>query len=57
MYYLESKEPRAAGGTLPARWRTICYGIQREPLDETVKALGSEKYRVTMGAERRSAWA
>ena len=55
MYYLESKEPRAAGGTLPARWRTICYGIQREPLEETVKALGSKNYRVTPGAERRNA--
>ena len=55
MYYLESKEPRAAGGTLPARWRPICYGSQREPLDETVKALGSKNYRVTPGAERRNA--
>ena len=55
MYYLESKEPRAAGGTLPARWRPICNGILREPLDETVKALGSEKYRVTTDAERRYA--
>ena len=54
MYYLESKEPRAAGGTLPARWRPICYGSQREPLDATVKALGSN-YRVTTGAERRYA--
>ena len=55
MYYLESKEPRAAGGTLPARWRPICYGSQREPLDATVKAFGSEKYRVTTDAERRYA--
>ena len=55
MYYLESKEPRAAGGTLPARWRPICYGIRREPLDETVKALGNENYRVTTDAERRTA--
>ena len=55
MYYLESKEPRAAGGTLPARWRPICYGIQRKPLDETVNALGNENYRVTTGTERRNA--
>ena len=54
MYYLESKESSAAGGKAPA-WRQVCYCIQREPLDETVEALGSENYRVTVGAERRSA--
>ena len=54
MYYLESKEPQAAGDKTPA-WRPVCYGIRREPLDETVEALGSENYRVTTGAERRSA--
>ena len=54
MYYLESKEPGIVGGKASA-WRPVCYGIQREPLDETVEALGSENYRVTVGAERRSA--
>ena len=53
MYYLESKESSAAGGKAPA-WRPVCYGIQREPLDETVEALGSENYRVMPDAERRS---
>ena len=53
MYYLESREPQAAGGKAPA-WRQVCYCIQREPLDETVEALGSENYRVTPDAERRS---
>ena len=54
MYYLESREPKAAGGKASA-WRPVCYGIQREPLDETVEALGSENYRVTPDAERRNA--
>ena len=55
MYDLESKESRVASGNLPARWRPICYGTRRELLDATVKALGSEKYRVTTGTERRTA--
>ena len=54
MYYLESREPQAAGGKAP-EWRPVCYCIPREPLDETVVALGSENYRVTPGAERRNA--
>lgn len=54
MYYLESKEPQAAGSKLPTVWRKLCYCNQREPLDEAVEALGSENYRVTRSAERRS---
>ena len=54
MYYLESREPQAAGGKAPA-WRPVCYCAQREPLDETVEALGGKDYRVTPGAERRNA--
>ena len=54
MYYLESKEPGVVGGKAPA-WRPVCYCIPREPLDETVVALGSENYRVMLGAERRKA--
>ena len=53
MYYLESKEPGIVGGKVSA-WRQVCYCIQREPLDETVEALGSENYRVMPDAKRRS---
>ena len=55
MYYLESKEPRATAGRLAVVWKPICYGTQREPLDEAVQALGSENYRVTLGIERKTA--
>ena len=54
MYYLESREHRTASDKPPA-WRPVCYSTQKEPLDETVEALGSENYRVTPGAERRNA--
>lgn len=53
MYYLEAKEP-GAGGKPQARWKPVCYCTRREPLDEAVEALGSEKYCVSRSAERRS---
>ena len=53
MYYLEVKETAAVGGT--AMWKPVCYASRREPLDEMVAGLGSEDYRITMAAERRSA--
>ena len=52
MYYLESRETKPAYNKLPPIWKPVCYSAQRESLDEAVRALGKDNYRVTLGVVR-----